>query len=468
MSTTRKEEDDLSNYRTENPTTGEVERTFEELDRDGAIAAVDRAHTAHTEWRELPAEQRADVLRRAADLYDERADELARAIAVEMGKPVKEAKGEVQLAGSIYRWYADHGPQLLREEELDAQGALRSVVHHEAVGVLLGVMPWNYPYYQVARFAAPNLMIGNTILLKHAGICAASATLMEEVLQQAGLPEGAYINLFAPSRIIPDVIADPRVQGVSLTGSEAAGASVAEAAGKNLTKSVLELGGSDAMLVLDAADVDAMARTAARARLSNSGQACNSPKRIFVADDIHDEFVAALTRHVEGTVVGDPLDESTRMGPMSSMQARDDLDEQVRDAVDKGATLHTGGMPMDRAGAFYAPTVLTDITPEMRAWEEELFGPVVMVYRMTDVDEALAQANASPFGLSGSVWSDDPEKAAAVATRLDVGMAYVNEHGTTKAGLPFGGVKRSGYGRELAVDGLNEFVNRKLVRVAAR
>lgn len=458
----------MTSYRTENPTTGEVERTFDEVDRDGAIAAVEKSHIAHASWRTESPADRAAVLRRTADLYEERADELARTIATEMGKPVKEAKGEVQLAGSIYRWYADHGPQLLEEEELDAQGALRSVVRKEAVGVLLGIMPWNYPYYQVARFAAPNLMIGNTVLLKHAGICAASNTLMEEILLEAGLPEGGFINLLAPTTVIPDVIADPRVQGVSLTGSEAAGASVAEAAGKNLTKSVLELGGSDAMLVLDAADVDAMARTAAKARLSNSGQACNSPKRMFVADEIHDEFVEKVTEHVARTAVGDPLDEETRMGPMSSAQARDDIHEQVQDAIAKGATVHTGGEPLDGSGAFYAPTVLTGITPDMRAWEEELFGPVVMIYRMTDVDAALEQANTSPFGLSGSVWSDDPEKAAEVATRLDVGMTYVNEHGTTKPGLPFGGVKRSGYGRELAEDGMNEFVNRKLVRVAAK
>ncbi len=458
----------MTTYRTENPSTGEVERTFEELDRDGAIAAVDRAHAAHATWREVPVTDRAAVLRRTAELYEERADELARTIATEMGKPLQEAKGEVQLAGSIYRWYADHGPELLEDEDLDAQGALRSVVRKEAVGVLLGIMPWNYPYYQVARFAAPNLMIGNTVLLKHAGICAASNELMEQILLEAGLPEGGFVNLLAPTRIIPDVIADPRVRGVSLTGSEAAGASVAEAAGQNLTKSVLELGGSDAMLVLDAADVDAMARTAAKARLSNSGQACNSPKRMFVADAIHDEFVEKVTQHVAATVVGDPLDGATRMGPMSSAQARDDVHEQVQDAVTKGAVVHTGGEPLPGDGAFYAPTVLTGITPEMRAWDEELFGPVVMIYRMTDVDAALDQANASSFGLSGSVWSDDPEKAAEVADRLDVGMAYVNEHGTTKPGLPFGGVKRSGYGRELAADGMDEFVNRKLVRVAAK
>ncbi|MDE9365688.1 NAD-dependent succinate-semialdehyde dehydrogenase [Luteipulveratus sp. YIM 133132] len=457
----------MANYRTENPATGEVEKTFDELDRDGALAAVEKAHTAYETWRQTSPHDRAQVLRRTAELYDERADELARAIAVEMGKPMREAKGEVKLSGSIYGWYAEHGPDLLEDEELDAQGALRSVVRKEPVGVLLGVMPWNYPYYQVARFAAPNLMLGNTILLKHAGICAASSSLIEEVLRDAGLLEGGYINLFASSKLIPDVIADPRVQGVSLTGSEAAGASVAEAAGKNLTKSVLELGGSDPMVVLDAADVGTMAKVAARARLSNCGQACNSPKRMFVDDAIYDDFVDALTQEVEKATVGDPTDEATRVGPMSSKDARDDLDEQVRDAVSKGATVRTGGKPLDRPGSFYAPTVLTDLTPKMRAWSEELFGPVAMVYRVSDADEAVRLANESSFGLSGSVWSDDPEKAAEVAARLDVGMAFVNEHGTTLPGLPFGGVKRSGYGRELSKEGMNEFVNRKLVRVAA-
>lgn len=457
----------MSNYRTENPTTGQVEKSFEEVDRAGAFAAVARADAAYDRWRQIPANHRAQVLHRTATLYDERADELARTISVEMGKPMREAADEVALAGSIYQWYAEHGPALLDQEQLDPQGAIRSVIHKEPVGVLLGVMPWNYPYYQVARFAAPNLVLGNTILLKHAGICAASAALIEEVFQQAGLIEGGYVNLYVPTEVIPEIIADPRVRGVSLTGSEAAGASVAEAAGKHMTKSVLELGGSDAMLVLDAADVDGMARLAARARLSNCGQACNSPKRMFVADDIYDAFVDALTAEVQAAVVGDPTDETTTVGPMSSMEARDRLDDQVQDAIAKGATVRAGGAAVGGAGAFYQPTVLTELTPDMRAWSEELFGPVVMVHRMTDVDDAIHTANASSYGLSGSVWSDDPEKAAGVATRLDVGMAYVNEHGTTLPGLPFGGVKRSGYGRELAGDGMHEFANRKLVRVSA-
>lgn len=458
----------MANYRTENPATGQVVKTFDELDRDGALHAVGRAHAAYEQWSAVAAADRAAVLKKTADLYEERSDELARAIAVEMGKPLKEAKGEVALAASIYRWYGEHGPQLLQEEKLDPQGALRSVVRREPVGALLGIMPWNYPYYQVARFAAPNLMLGNTILLKHAPICAASAQLMEDVVREAGLIDGGYINLYASNEVAADVIADARVQGVSLTGSERAGAAVAQEAGKNLTKSVLELGGSDAMLVLDAADVGKMAKVAARARMSNCGQACNSPKRMFVADSIYDEFVDKFAAEVENAKVGDPTDDSTRVGPMSSKDARDRLDEQVQDAVSKGATVRAGGKPLDGPGAFYAPTVLTDLTPQMRAWDEELFGPVGMIYRMTDVDEAVRIANRSAFGLSGSVWSDDPEKAAAVAARLDVGMAYVNEHGTTMPGLPFGGVKRSGYGRELAEDGMQEFVNRKLIRVSAK
>lgn len=456
----------MANYRTENPATGEVVKTFDELDRDGALGVVERAHAAYEQWRGVAAADRAAVLTKTADLYEQRADELARAIAVEMGKPLKEAKGEVALAASIYRWYGEHGPALLEEEQLDPQGALRSVVRREPVGALLGIMPWNYPYYQVARFAAPNLMLGNTILLKHAPICAASAQLMEDVLREAGLIDGGYNNIYTSNEVAADVIADARVQGVSLTGSERAGAAVAQEAGKNLTKSVLELGGSDAMIVLDAGDVARMAKVAARARLSNCGQACNSPKRMFVADSIYDEFVEKFTAEVENAKVGDPTDDSTRVGPMSSTDARDRLDEQVQDAVGKGVTVRTGGKPLDGPGAFYAPTVLTDLTPQMRAWGEELFGPVAMIYRMTDVDEAVQIANSSSFGLSGSVWSDDPEKAAGVAARLDVGMAYVNEHGTTMPGLPFGGVKRSGYGRELAQDGMHEFVNRKLIRVS--
>lgn len=455
-------------YRTENPSTGEVEATWPDLDEAGVQAAVERAHTAFASWRETTPAERAAVLNAIADAYDARAEELAAVVGTEMGKPRKQALGELQLVSGIYRWYAEEGPRLLATEELPPQGSAGSEVRTEPVGVLLGVMPWNFPHYQVARFVAPNLMVGNTVLLKHAEICAKSAELIEELLLGAGVPEGVYVNLFAPVPLIEGVIADPRVRGVSLTGSERAGAAVAEAAGRNLKKSVLELGGSDPMIVLDDVDVARVATSAARGRLGNCGQACNSPKRMFVLDSVYDEFLATLVAEVEKAQVGDPADEGTAVGPMSSTQARDGLAEQVEDAKAKGATVHVGGEPLDRPGAFYAPTVLTDVTEDMRAWSEELFGPVAIVHKVADVDEAVALANASEFGLSGSVWSSDDDRAAEVADRLEVGMAFVNEHGTTLPGLPFGGVKRSGYGRELYRDGMSEFVNRKLVRVARK
>jgi succinate-semialdehyde dehydrogenase/glutarate-semialdehyde dehydrogenase len=316
----------------------------------------------------------------------------------------------------------------------------------------------------VARFVAPNLMAGHTIILKHASICAASALLMEEVLHEAGVPKDAYINAFASSDQIADMIADKRIRGVSLTGSEAAGASVAETAGKNLKKAVLELGGSDPFIVLDSADLDEVVSAAARGRLSNAGQACNSPKRFIVSDKHFDTFVESLTKEFEEAVVGDPSDPDTVVGPLSSVDARDTVVDQVKKAVEQGATLHTGGRPIDGDGAFMKPAVLTGITKEMDAYSEEIFGPVAMVYKVASEDEAVTLANDVDFGLSGSVWGSDLDRARDLADRLEVGMAYVNEHGTTLPGLPFGGVKRSGFGRELGRWGMGEFVNAKLRR----
>ncbi|MDQ2850930.1 NAD-dependent succinate-semialdehyde dehydrogenase [Dermatophilaceae bacterium Sec6.4] len=454
----------MTDYRTENPASGKVLATFEELDDAGVQAALNAAHTGFASWRRTDAADRAAALSRTADLYEQRSDELASAIATEMGKPVKEAAGEVALAASIYRYYAEQGRKGLEQDTLDE----RSVVLKEPVGVLIGIMPWNFPYYQVARFAAPNLLLGNTILLKHAPICAASALLMEQILHEAGVPADAYQNIFASNEQIADLLTDPRVQGISLTGSERAGSAVAETAGRNLKKVVLELGGSDPMIVLDSADMARTTKVAARARLSNCGQACNSPKRMFVMADLYDEFVDGLTQQFAGTRVGDPFEDGVLVGPMSSSEALDRLEEQVKDAIDKGATVRTGGGRLDRDGYFMEPTVLTDVTPQMRAFTEELFGPVAVVYKVDSADEAVEAANASQFGLSGSVWTSDVDKGRAVAQRLDVGMAFVNEHGTTAPDLPFGGVKRSGYGRELASYGMDEFVNKKLVRGARK
>ncbi|WP_322612942.1 NAD-dependent succinate-semialdehyde dehydrogenase [Dermacoccus abyssi] len=453
-------------YRTENPATGVVEKEYTSATDADVTRAIERADAAFGTWRTTDASERAAVLTKVADIYDERADELARVIGAEMGKPLAQAQGEVALASSIFRWYAEHGEELLVEEQLNIGDDAKSLVVTDPIGVLMGVMPWNFPHYQVARFVAPNLMLGNTILLKHASICARTAELIEEILHAAGVPQDAYINLFVSNEQITSIIEDPRVRGVSLTGSEGAGKAVAETASQNLKKSVLELGGSDALIVLDDVDVAETAKAVATARMSNAGQACNSPKRIFVPSTMFDDFVNGVVATVEGIKVGNPDDEGTDMGPLSSVEARDDAIAQVERAVEQGATLRTGGTALEQDGAWMAPAVLTGVTREMDAFKEEIFGPVAVVYSYDSIDEAVELANDSSFGLSGSVWGKDTDKAEQIARRLEVGMTYVNEHGTTKAGLPFGGVRRSGYGRELGRWGFGEFANTKLVRVA--
>ncbi|MFW0795056.1 NAD-dependent succinate-semialdehyde dehydrogenase [Gordonia sp. CPCC 205515] len=458
----------MSNYVTTNPATGKTEREFEALADSEISTLIDRTAAAFAKWRLVAPTERAAALRRAADLYEKRADELAEVITTEMGKPIKESRGEVQLAADIYRWYADHGPALLETETLDPQGAEESIVQRRPIGPLIGVMPWNYPYYQVARFAAPNLLAGNTIILKHAAICGASSALMAEILHDAGVPDDAYINAYASNDQIATLLEDPTIQGVSLTGSERAGAAVAEVASRNLKKSVLELGGSDPFILLDSGDMARTAKIAASARLSNTGQACNSPKRFIVLEHLYDDFVAQLVAEFEKATVGDPSDPAVKVGPLSSVKARDDVLEQIQTAVKQGARLRTGGNTIGSEGAYLQPTVLTDITPEMDAYSEEIFGPVGMVYKVANTDEAVTLANDVGFGLSGSVWSDDTSAAAEVADRLEVGMAYINEHGTTMPGLPFGGVKRSGYGRELGRWGLGEFINTRLRRTSAK
>ncbi|GAA3282701.1 NAD-dependent succinate-semialdehyde dehydrogenase [Nesterenkonia halobia] len=457
----------MATYRTTNPTTGRTETDFPTLD-DGQVEHIlSRSDAAFSTWRTTPAQQRAAALTRVADAYEARAEELGRLIATEMGKPLDQGIGEAQLAGSIYRWYATHGPDLLESEQLDPQGARESLVQTEPIGPLVGVMPWNYPYYQVARFVAPNLMAGNTIVLKHAEICAASSEVMARMLHDAGVPEDAYINVFAGHEQIAAMIADPRVRGVSLTGSERAGSAVAGTAGEHLKKAVLELGGSDPLIVLDDVDVEHVAGIVAKARLSNAGQACNSPKRMFVPREMTETFLETVIATFEQATVGDPLDEDVDVGPLSSVEARDGVVEQVARAVEQGATLHTGGVALSGEGAFMRPAVLTGVTREMDAYWEEIFGPVAVIHSVSSVDEAVELADDVDFGLSGSVWGRDLDRAQQVADRLEVGMAYVNEHGTTLPGLPFGGVKRSGFGRELARWGMGEFVNVRLRRTSA-
>ncbi|MCO4256431.1 NAD-dependent succinate-semialdehyde dehydrogenase [Pseudarthrobacter cellobiosi] len=454
----------MSLYAVTNPATGESVRDYPTATDAEIQTSVATADAAFKRWNKSALPDRVKLLGRVAELYTERRDELAAIVTREMGKPVFQAQIEVDIVASIYRYYADNGPAFLEDEQIDVVAGGKAIVRKDGLGVLLGIMPWNFPYYQVARFAAPNLMNGNTILLKHAPQCPESALAMEQIFLDAGAPEGAYVNIFATNEQVADIIADPRVQGISLTGSERAGSAVAEIAGRNLKKVVLELGGSDPFLVLDSANVDQAATHALFGRFGNTGQACNAAKRIIVADAVYDEFVEKFVSAVSSVKVGDPTEADTFMGPLSSTAARDSLAAQVDDAVAKGATVLAGGSRLEQAGAWFQPTILAGVTADMRAFSEELFGPVAVLYRVSSEDEAVELANNSVYGLGAVIQSTDAAKAQEIADRLETGMVYINEAPGTAAELPFGGIKRSGVGRELGKYGMDEFVNRKLIR----
>ncbi|WP_367403266.1 NAD-dependent succinate-semialdehyde dehydrogenase [Kocuria marina] len=455
----------MGNYKSTNPSTGQLLAEYPVISDETAAEIVQRSETAFRSWRHVPVQDRAAVLTKVADLYAERVDDLALIITQEMGKPISEACKEVKLVSAIFRYYAQEGPGFLEDDVLEPRSGDAAVVRSTPVGPLLGIMPWNYPYYQVARFAAPNLLLGNTIILKHARNCPQAALAIEEIFHEAGLPQDAYINVFASTEQVAGFVADPRVQGVSLTGSEKAGSIIAELAGRHLKKYVLELGGADPFLVLDNHNLERTVRSAVVGRLGNGGQACTAAKRFIVLEDVYEEFVDAFTNAMAQALPGDPTDPGTVFGPLSSEAAVEELLEQVQDAVSKGATLRTGGKRPSGAGAFLEATVLTDVTPEMRAHQEELFGPVAVVHRAASVDEAIEMANDSPFGLGGAVFTEDEELGRAVADRLDTGMVTINGTSQSQPDLPFGGVKRSGVGRELGRYGLDEFVNKKLVRI---
>jgi succinate-semialdehyde dehydrogenase / glutarate-semialdehyde dehydrogenase len=457
----------VSEFKVVNPATNETEREFDAATDAEVQQVLERSARAFRSWRTTAKDERAAVLLRVAELYKERIDDLAALITREMGKPTREAKGEILLVVSIYRYYANEGPALLADTPLSPRAGGQALVRKEPIGPLLGIMPWNFPYYQVARFAAPNLMAGNTIILKHAPQCPESALAMEQVFRDAGLPADAYINIFATNGQIADMIADPRVAAVSVTGSERAGAAVAEVAGRNLKKVVLELGGSDPFIVLDSDDVARTVKAAVAGRMGNAGQACNAAKRIIVVGDLYDEFADQFTAAMAALRPGDPTDPAADLGPLSSEAAAELLMGQISDAVDHGATLRTGGKRVDRPGAFVEPTVLTGVTPQMRAYREELFGPAAVIYRVADAAEAVELANSSPFGLGGVVFSTDPGRAQEVADLLDTGMVWINSPQGSMADLPFGGTKRSGVGRELGPAGIDEFVNKKLIYTPA-
>jgi succinate-semialdehyde dehydrogenase / glutarate-semialdehyde dehydrogenase len=453
----------VMNYQVTNPATGKIESEYPTA-TDAEIAAIlASAASGYASWKTTDIAHRAQIVARVGQLHAERADELAAIITREMGKPTRQAKGEVLFTASIYKYYADNAAELLKDQPLQSNTPGTAVVRKTSIGPVLGIMPWNYPYYQVARFAAPNLMIGNTVVLKHAPQCPESALAMAQIFADAGLPADAYINVFASNEQVATMVADPRICGVSVTGSERAGSAVAAAAGQNLKKVVLELGGSDPFIVLDAPDIGAVAKAAVGARMANAGQACNAAKRMIVADSVYDDFMGQFVPLMAAQVTGDPTDPAITYGPLSSEQAAVNLMSQIDDAVTKGATVHTGGHRMDRPGAFVEATVLSGVTPEMRAFSEELFGPAAVVYRVKDADEAVALANSSAFGLGGSVWTTDEALAADIADQLEVGMVWINRTEGGGAELPFGGTKRSGVGRELGPLGIEEFVNKKLI-----
>lgn len=454
-------------YRVVNPATGVVGEEFDFATDAEIEATLAKSAEAYRSWQAVPIAQRAKIVSRVADLFREQADRLGAIATEEMGKPLAEAVGEAEFCGDIFEYFATEGPGFASEQEIRTLAHGKAYVQKLPIGPLLGIMPWNYPYYQIARFAAPNLVLGNTIILKHAESVPKSALAVQEIMDEAGVPDGVYVNLFASYGQIEKIIADRRIVGVSLTGSERAGSVVAALAGKNLKKCVLELGGSDAYVVLDSEDVAASADLAWETRIGNTGQACNSNKRMIVTNDIYDAFVGRLVERAKDLKPGDPAQSAEgTFAPLSSRKAAEILHEQVQDAVAKGATLHAGGVLSDGPDAYYSPAVLTGITPEMRAYREELFGPVAVVYSVDSDEEALTLANDSDYGLGGAVFSTDRARAEKIAQRLESGMSNVNAPANEGQEVPFGGVKRSGFGRELGPLGMDEFVNKRLYYVA--
>jgi len=441
-----------------NPATGEAEEVYQELSEDQLEMALNASHQAFADWSQRSFANRRQILQQAAALLREKTDELGHLITREMGKPIREARGEVEKCAWVCDFYAEKGEQLLAPHSAESD-ASRSYVRYAPLGTVLAIMPWNFPFWQVFRAAAPSLMAGNTMLLKHASNVPGCAARIEGLLDEAGLPVGAFQNLALSSRRVEGVIDDPRVHGVTLTGSETAGRKVAASAGAALKKTVLELGGSDPFIVLEDADLDEAARVAATARTINSGQSCIAAKRFLVVASVADDFLERFRAHLEGLHTGDPMDEDTAIGPQARGDLRDELHRQVQDSIKAGARLLLGGEPTPGPGFFYPVTLLDGVTEGMPVAEEETFGPVAPVMRVADEDEAVAVANRSRYGLGGAVWSSDRERAEAVGRRLEVGAVFINGMVKSDPRLPFGGVKASGYGRELGAFGIREFTN---------
>jgi succinate-semialdehyde dehydrogenase/glutarate-semialdehyde dehydrogenase len=453
---------------TRNPATGLVVRTFEPHTREQAHSAIGAAHAAFRAWRLTGFAERAALMRAAADLLDEDNDSMARTVSLEMGKTVGAARAEVSKSATAMRYYADNAERLLADEPVDPAevGASTAYARYAPLGVVLAVMPWNFPVWQVVRFAAPALMAGNVGLLKHASNVPQSALQLADVFGRAGFPDGVFTALLIGADEVEPILRDPRVRAATLTGSEPAGRSVATICGDEVKKTVLELGGSDPFIVMPSADVQRAAEVAVAARCQNSGQSCIAAKRFVVHQDVYDEFVTAFVARMAGLVVGDPLDEATDIGPLATQQGRDEVMAMVQDARDKGATVLCGGRAPERPGWFVEPTVVTDLTPDMAMYAEEVFGPVAGLYRVDSLEGAVEVANATSFGLGSTAWTNDSAEQQRFVRDLDSGSVTINGMTTSYPQLPFGGTRRSGYGRELSGHGIREFCNIKTVWIS--
>ncbi|MBX7513751.1 NAD-dependent succinate-semialdehyde dehydrogenase [Qipengyuania sp. GH38] len=453
---------------TTNPATGETIATYETLDDNGIDAKLETATRAYREWRTSPIEQRVELLAALGDLYESNKEELARLAVTEMGKPITQARGEVEKCASLFHYFAESGPPMLESEFWDLSDGGRAEGRWLPQGPVLAVMPWNFPFWQVVRFLAPTILAGNVGVLKHASIVQGVAHRMEELVLEAGGPEGLFQNLCVSSDPIGDVIADTRIVAATLTGSEGAGSAVAQQAGKHLKKVVLELGGSDPFIVMPSADLDQAVEDAVFARIQNNGQSCICGKRTIVHADIHDAFAEKFIAALKDVKLGDPMDDDTELGPLSSEGQRDTVLDQVAKAKEEGCTLLFGGEKLDREGAWMTAGLLTDVPLASETGTDEIFGPVGQIYKATDIEEAITIANAIPFGLGSAVWTNDDEEREIFANRIEAGMTTFNAVNGSKIEAPFGGIKKSGFGRELSHHGLHEFMNLKTLVYPAK
>jgi succinate-semialdehyde dehydrogenase/glutarate-semialdehyde dehydrogenase len=447
-----------------NPATNKELESFTPLSKDEVLAAIGCSHDAYQQWRTTRFDQRKQCLLKFAALLRADADEYARMITLEMGKRISESQYEIEYCAKIAEFYANGAEEFLADQPMNLEDA-NAYIHYEPLGVLLGVMPWNFPFYQVVRFATPNIMAGNTVMVKHASNVPQCALAIEGLFSQCGLPEAVYKNLFIPSEFVEAIVSDSRVQGVSLTGSEPAGASVAALAGKNLKRSVLELGGNDPFIVLENANLEQTIEHAIKGRIVNAGQSCVASKRFIVVQAVADEFIAGFKKGMAALRMGDPMDEGTTLAPLSTEEAAVKLLKQVQSSINAGATVVLGGDRPKCQGAFFNPTILIDVKPDNPTFDQELFGPVATIYVVKDEAAAIDLANQSSFGLGGSVYTSDVERGRRVAEQVQSGMMFVNQPTKSRAELPFGGIKNSGYGRELSHLGILEFVNKKLIHL---